>query len=88
MKEIRWWSHARVRLVERGIDVKLVQAALEQPDQTILTGRRKIVHKRYHNSRCHKEYLLRVFIEEDAQGQVIRSVYRTSKITKYWRDDL
>lgn len=88
MKQIKWWPHARERLVEREIDLKLVQAALKQPDQVILLGGRKIIHKRYHDSRRHKEYLLRVFIEEYAEEQVIRTVYRTSKISKYWRDDL
>lgn len=86
MKRIRWWPHARERLLERGIDEKLVQAALEQPDQIILLGRRKIIHKRYHDLRRHKEYLLRIFIEEHTEEQVIRTVYRTSKISKYWRE--
>jgi hypothetical protein len=89
MKQIRWWPHARERLAERGIDTKLVQAALEQPDQVILSGRQKVIHKRYHHPHRHKkEYLLRIFVEEHSEGQIIRTVYRTSKITKYWRDDL
>ena len=32
-----------------------------------------------------KEYLLRVFVDIDRQPPEIVTVYRTSKITKYWR---
>ena len=89
MKQIRWWPHARERLIERGIDVKLVQAALEHPDQVVIsTGGRKIIHKRYREGHSHKEYLLRIFAEEHQVEWIIRTVYRTSKISKYWRDEL
>ena len=88
MKQIRWRPHARERLVERGIDIKLVQEALTRPDQIISRGRQKIIHKRYYDFHCRKEYLLRVFIEEHVEERMIRTVYRTSKIAKYWRDKL
>lgn len=39
MKQVKWRPHARERLVERGIDIKLVQLALKQPDQIIISGR-------------------------------------------------
>jgi len=89
MKHVKWWLHARQRLIERGIDIKLVQAALSEPDQVIPTGRHKIIHKLYRDPhRRNKEYLLRIFVEEHAEFHIVRSVYRTSKISKYWRDDL
>ena len=87
MKSIRWWPHARERLVERGIDIKLVRSALEKPDQIITMGKQKIIHKLYQETSCHKEYLLRVFIEDFEEEQVIRTVYRTSKVSKYWRNE-
>ena len=86
MKSIRWWPHARERLVERGIDIKLVRSALEKPDQIITMGKQKIIHKLYQETSRHKEYLLRVFIEDFEEEQVIRTVYRTSKVSKYWRN--
>jgi hypothetical protein len=84
MKKIQWSLHARERLVEREIDKKLVETAIKESDQIITIGKQKIFHKRYYNAN-NKEYLLRIFTEEHINKIYIRSVYRTSKINKYWR---
>lgn len=31
-------------------------------------------------------YLLRVVFEHDAEGMVVVTAYRTSRLSKYWRD--
>jgi len=59
MKKIKWHAHAQERLDERGIHEKLVKDALEHPDQTIMRGRNKIIHKRYYDRHRNKYYLLR-----------------------------
>ncbi|VAX35624.1 hypothetical protein MNBD_UNCLBAC01-1930 [hydrothermal vent metagenome] len=88
MKQIEWQVHARQRLVERGINIHLIRKALLAPDQVIFHRRQKIIHKRYYDMKREKEYLLRLFIEETSEKWIINSVYRTSKISKYWRVDL
>ena len=86
MKSIKWHSHAKIRQIERNIDAHLIVKALQQPDQTIyLAGKKRIIQKRYHDSQSQEEYLLRIFVEEFSTLYLIRSVYRTSKIGKYWR---
>ncbi len=87
MKKIAWHAHAQERLVERGINEKLVKDALQHPDQVIVVGKNKILHKRYYDPYRRKNYLLRLFIEQHAEVWIICSVYRTSKINKYWRDE-
>ena len=88
MKTIKWHNHARVRLIERDLDTKLVQNSLAEPDQIIGKGLYKIIHKRYKDSHNSKEYLLRIFVEDHQGEWVILSAYRTSKIEKYWRDKI
>ena len=87
MKGILWHAHAKERLTHRNIDRGLVLRAIEKPDQIIVSGKRRVVHKRYHDDRSRKEYLLRIFLEEHQQMTVVLSVYRTSKINKYWREE-
>ena len=84
MRRIIWYSHAKERLIERGITAQIVLAALQDPDQVIPKGKIKIIHKRYQDSLHRKEYLLRIFVEVVGVDWVIRTVYRTSKIAKYW----
>ena len=35
MRRIIWYSHAKERLIERGITAQIVLAALQDPDQVI-----------------------------------------------------
>ncbi len=86
MKKIVWHAHAKARLVERGIGLKLIRDALDYPDQIISEGKYSIIHKFYGDFNRKKKYLLRIFVEEQERKFIIRSVYRTSKIHKYWRD--
>lgn len=83
--EIQWWLHARQRVLERGISESLVRKILHEPEQVIGHGTHKIFQGRVTDQARHKEYLVRVFTEVHRDVIVIRSVYRTSKIHKYWR---
>ena len=86
--DIRWLTHARQRLHERRIRESLVRTTLRDPEQVIEQGRYKIFQRRYTDPRRQKVYLLRVFVETLESSMIVRSVYRTSKVTKYWsRDD-
>lgn len=84
--EIQWRLHARQRVLERGISESLVRNIVHGPDQVIGHGTHKIFQSRVTEPGRHKkEYLVRVFTEVHRDVIVIRSVYRTSKIHKYWR---
>lgn len=81
--EIEWLPHARERVRERGISESLVRQVLREPQQVLGHGSRKVFQSRL--TIRHKEYLLRVFTEVHEGVIMIRSVYRTSKVHKYWR---
>ncbi|MBU0693744.1 MAG: DUF4258 domain-containing protein [Candidatus Omnitrophica bacterium] len=87
-KELRFSSHCKDRIKERGIDEKMVRKSVFTPEQRISKGKRIILHKRYRDPGKNKEYLLRIFVEEKKEEIEIVSVYRTSKIQKYWREKI
>ncbi len=85
MKKVSWHGHAKQRLLERAIDVKIVLLTIKEPEQVFTKGKFKILQRRYYETNYRKHYLLRVFITENAQEIIIFSVYKTSKVDKYWR---
>ena len=83
--ELEWLPHARERRRQRGISEALVRQTVNEPQQIAGRGAHKVFQSRYFDSRRRKEYLLRVFAEVHGDTVVILSVYRTSKLRKYWR---
>ena len=88
MKKISWHGHAKQRILERSIDPKIVLLAIKEPEQVFTKNKFKVLHRRYYETAHRKHYLLRIFIEENPHEIVIYSVYKTSKINKYWRGQL
>ena len=82
----RLTRHAEWEIVRRGIPLTLVQAVMDHPEQRLpdesRTGRSIYQSQlRFGDGRI---YLLRVVVAEAEQPPVIITVYRTSKIEKYW----
>lgn len=82
---LEWRVHARQRLDERGIKESLVRKTVREPEQVIGRGTYRVFQSRFLDPARRKEYLVRVFAEVHRDVVIIRSVYRTSKIGKYWR---
>jgi len=83
--EIIFLPHALKRISGRRINKDLVIDTLQNPDQLIHEEDKIIAHKRYFDKAKTKEYLLRVIFEKKGKKKLVISVYRTSKIYKYWR---
>ena len=66
-------------------DVATVLAAPEQTE-TVREGR-EVYQSRLHWGEPPKAYLLRVFVDIDRIPPEMVTVYRTSKVAKYWRTD-
>lgn len=79
-------AHARTEIARRGLPADQVSSALAHPDQVLMvrTGR-VVLHKRYESAG--REYLLRLFVDFDREPPVVVTLYRTSKIEKYWSTD-
>jgi len=79
-------DHARWEMDRRGITATEVDSVLLAPEQweEIRPGR-CVYQSRLITSEPSKTYLLRVFVDVDRQPPEVVTVYRTSKVTKYWR---
>ncbi len=78
-------NHAREEAERRGISLELVDAIIHSPDQVLDAHS----SRRVYQSKVEigdKLYVVRVIIEKSDPLRVI-TVYRTSKIEKYWSDD-
>lgn len=59
---------------------------LRNPEQTVaLPNRRRVLQSRV--ALEGKMYLVRVIVAAQDEGQLVVTVYRTSKLAKYWRKE-
>ncbi|MDP1652519.1 MAG: DUF4258 domain-containing protein [Rhodocyclaceae bacterium] len=77
-------DHAKKEAQRRQIPLEWIEATMAQPEQQISgTNQRKVFQSRIVADG--KTYLVRLIVEDWHQPPVIVTVYRTSKIDKYWR---
>ncbi len=70
----------------RGLSEEAVRAVLAAPEQRLeIREGRVILQSRVEMDLPPKTYVLRVFVDVDRDPPEIATVYRTSKISKYWR---
>jgi mRNA-degrading endonuclease RelE of RelBE toxin-antitoxin system len=82
--EYRFSRHAQTEMERRKISVDLVESVLDNPQQVISEkeGRKAYQSKIDIGGRA---FLLRVIVVDDVEPAVVITVYKTSKIDKYWR---
>ncbi|MFO7674916.1 MAG: DUF4258 domain-containing protein [bacterium] len=77
-------QHARKEAERRGIAPEWIEETLAGPEQIVdASGGRKAYQSRF--DRDGRVCLLRAIVEEKRGQQVVVTVYRTSKVEKYWR---
>ena len=76
-------AHARTELPRRGIPETLLAAVLADPEQKV-PGHGMIWCYQSRLTLAEKPYLLCIMVDETKQPPVVVTVYRTSKIDKYW----
>jgi hypothetical protein len=75
--------HASTELRRRGLDEAIVRQVLAAPQQRrIARDGRDVLRSRLEIGG--KQYLIRVFVDVDRSPAEVVTVYRTSKIAKYW----
>lgn len=82
--KVQFSKHVLEELEKRKIPRKLVEQALYAPEQKVA----EVDGITCYQSRVEisgKTYLLRVMVNETMNPAVVVTVYRTSKISKYWR---
>jgi hypothetical protein len=79
-------EHALFEMERRGISESVVRSVLASPGQRIdVRPGRIVLQSRVSMGEPAKQYLLRVFIDTDREPAEVVTVYRSSKIAKYWR---
>ena len=86
MKPVRFSDHARLEIARRDIPFEIVEQVLGNPEQVVpehggLASRQSRVELEG------KLYLVRVVVSERPDTTVVVTVYRTSRIGKYWRSE-
>jgi Domain of unknown function (DUF4258) len=77
--------HAVEEMTRRQISLQLVQAVLDSPEQRIDGGAGKEILQSRFRAENGKIYLVRIVTATENDPRVVVTVYRTSKIEKYWR---
>ena len=78
-------QHAKEELVRRNIPLRLLDAVLQNPQQIVAeSGNRKCYQSKL-DFGGGQVYLLRAVVAEDADPPGVVTVYKTTRIEKYWR---
>jgi hypothetical protein len=86
VKPVRFSQHARVEIARRGVPFDIAEGVLRNPQQVVPTqGGLMALQSRVELEG--KQYLVRVVVAERPDVTVVVTVYRTSKIGKYWRSE-
>ena len=77
-------AHALEEMVRRQIDPAWVERVMKEPEQKLSgAGNRAILQARIETES--KIFLVRCVVEDWRNPPVVVTVYRTTKIAKYWR---
>jgi nucleotidyltransferase/DNA polymerase involved in DNA repair len=80
-------EHARLWAARRGIDEATVLEVARKPEQRIeITAQREVRQSRVLDQVSGKLRLVRVFVDRGVDEETVVTVYRTSKLRKYWRE--
>ena len=83
-KLLRLSSHAEQELMRRQVPRSVLDAVLSNPEQIVAEKRgRKVYQSRVNFGGS--VYLVRAIVDDRIEPAVVITVYRTSKIAKYWR---
>ena len=94
IKTYRLTDHAKTEMARRAISEDDIAAVLASPEQSehVREGRegregREVYQSRFELGDPPKTFLIRVFVDFDREPAAVVTVYRTSKVEKYWRPE-
>ncbi len=80
--------HAKEEILLRGIPLELVETVLQHPQQIVPEYGDKEAYQSKIDFGGGKIFLLRVIVAKDVEPPKVVTLYRTTKIEKYWRENL
>jgi hypothetical protein len=81
----RFSKHAESELVLRQIPREFVEAVLRQPQQIVPARPPKNAYQSQMDFGGGKVFLVRVIVDDTVEPAMVVTVYRTTKINKYWK---
>jgi hypothetical protein len=77
--------HVREEMERRSIPLTMLESVLENPQQVLPERGGKKAYQSQLDFGGGKIFLLRAIVDETVDPAMVVTVYRTSKISKYWR---
>jgi hypothetical protein len=77
--------HARDEIARRAIPLDLLESVLQNPQQVVSERIGRKAYQSQLDFGTGKIFLLRAIVEDAVDPANVVTVYRTSKIAKYWR---
>jgi len=88
IREYAITQHAAFEMQRRGLDEATVRSVLAAPEQRLdVRPGRVVLQSRVPMGEPAKTYLLRVFVDVDREPAEVVTAYRTSKVSKYWKEE-
>ena len=82
-------NHVKQRATERRIPVEIINQIINSPQEIVNDeGSGQKIYQSIIEFSEEKTYLVRVFVDTAKEPNVIKSVYRTSKIDKYYEGEI
>ena len=81
----RFSKHAESELVLRQISREFVEEVLRQPQQIVPERPPKKAYQSKVDFGGGKVFLVRVIVDDTVEPAMVVTVYRTTKINKYWK---
>ena len=82
-------KHAFEQMIRRGLNSEIVLSVVSHPDQMVADNEdTAIVIYQSLIKESEKLFLLRVFVNKDIQPNVIVTLYKTTKISKYYESKI
>mgnify|MGYP001560763918 CR=1 FL=1 len=79
--------HLERQAREREINLKIIKDTITNQQQIVPEPKGlKIAQSKYYDKEKNKDYLIRIIFREEKDLRIGVTVYKTSKIKKYWKE--
>lgn len=86
MTGVRLSRHARGELRRRNIPLAVLTQVLENPQQVVRAAGGRKAYQSIVEFEDGRTYLVRAIVDDAGDPATVVTVYRTSRIGKYWRE--
>jgi hypothetical protein len=80
-------EHAREEMTRRSITLSLLEQVLNDPQQVVIEKGKLKAYQSTVSFEDGRPFLIRVIVDDTITPAAVVTVYRTSKIRKYWRSE-